>query len=332
MATKEKRLHVKGLLENFEHRAHRGPPLAPAEIQNLRDFLHRHDFSPASDYFRRLDQLQQRMQSRPARHECAPCKRNYGGEAAGWFMQVQSIYDHVILSVCYDGEFRGREGRIKLSHRFNRRGRIEFVELKFLHSLQPCLNGALRKLLVLRPNPSLRPDWREAEAFVLPVLPQELVFLHSEIFHAPRHELLAWLVNIGHGLLKDVLECWGAHPLTGAAVHAREAAPVVAHSLDSRLSWSLEYLEGPLADAPVAGSHGTNGSTEFRAGPEPISVIASGSGGETAELPRRNGDQLPLEALRHDAVALPILQAAAGLQTAVEELGPKLVLVRYHAA
>jgi hypothetical protein len=82
------------------------------------------------------------------------------------------------------------------------------VELKFLRALHPCLTGEIRKLLLAKGYQTLRKDWRVAEAFVLPVLPQELVFLHEDIFRSPKSELFGWLINIGHrlvgGLLNDL--------------------------------------------------------------------------------------------------------------------------------
>jgi hypothetical protein len=183
-----------------------GPPIHETEIHSAREFLRQHEFSPASDYFSRLSQLQQRRAGRTAEPLLRLGKRNYGGEAAGCLMQVQSIYDHLILSTCYEGEFNGWHGRIKLSHRFNQAGRVDFVELKFLRALHPVLNGEVRKLLVIRDYQSLRKDWRTAQAFVLPVLPRELVFLYADVFRCPRAELYAWLVNIGHRLVGDLLE------------------------------------------------------------------------------------------------------------------------------
>ena len=145
-----------------------------------------------------------------------PAKRNYGGQAAGHWMQLQSAYDHVILSTCYEGEFDLKPGRVKISHRFNQQGRIDFVELKFLRSLQPCLNGEIRSLLRVRDYPTIRKDWRAAEAFILPVLPQELIFLYQDIFRSPRHEVLAWLVNIGHRIVGDLLEDLRTRPVNGS--------------------------------------------------------------------------------------------------------------------
>ena len=116
-------------------------------------------------------------------------------------MQVQSIFDHVILSTCYAGNFNTQRGKVKISHRFNQEGRIDFIELKFLYSLHPLLNGELRKLLTVKDYPSIQKDWYEAEAFVLRVLPQELVFLYEDILRCPRTQLFAWLLNIGHGIV-----------------------------------------------------------------------------------------------------------------------------------
>ncbi|MGH7972133.1 MAG: hypothetical protein ACREIC_25750, partial [Limisphaerales bacterium] len=75
---------------------------------------------------------------------------------------------------------------------------------KFVSSLEPVLNGQYRKLLLVSNYQAIKKDWRVAEAFVLPVLPRELIFLYENIFRCPKHELFAWLVNIGHGLVQDV--------------------------------------------------------------------------------------------------------------------------------
>src|SRR5262249_35357025 len=53
--------------------------------------------------------------------------------------------------------------------------------------------------------PSIRKDWYEAGAFVLQVLPRELNFLYANIFRCPRAQFFAWLLNIGHGIVTDLL-------------------------------------------------------------------------------------------------------------------------------
>jgi hypothetical protein len=204
VATKEHKRKVRGLIEGLEYRIHVGPPVRDTEIHSAKQFLLENNFSPSSDYFNRLCQIQNRLCSRVKEPPLPQVKRNYGGEAGGHFMQVQSAYDHVILSTCYDGELNCKRGRIKISHRFNEQGRIDFVELKFLQSLEPCLNGELRKLLMVSASQTTRKDWQTAEAFVLPVLPRELIFLYPDIFRCPRTEILAWLVNIGHGIVDDL--------------------------------------------------------------------------------------------------------------------------------
>jgi hypothetical protein len=45
--------------------------------------------------------------------------------------------------------------------------------------------------------------------------------------------------------------------------------------------------------------------------------------------PAGNQDQLPLDALLQDEVALPILEKAAGLESVVEATGDLEVIVRY---
>ena len=205
MPTKEAKREARGVIEGLENRVHFGPPVVDTEIQAVREFLQQHDFSPSSDYFSRLVDIQSRLRTRLRTPVIAQAKRNYGGEISGRFMQVQMVYDHLILSTCYEGEFRTQRGRIKISHQFNQEGRIEFVELKFLNSLHPCLDGQIRKLLMIKDYQAIRKDWHAAEAFVLPTLPRELVFLHDDAFRSPRADLFTWLVNIGHGIVDQML-------------------------------------------------------------------------------------------------------------------------------
>lgn len=213
MPTKEIKRHARGIVEALESRAHAGPPVRANEIVSAREFLEQHDFSTTSDYFSRLDRLQNCIATRPVapRQE----KRNYGGEAGETWMQVQSIYDHVILSTCHNGEFNSQRGRIKLSHRFNQAGRIDFVELKFLRSLQPCLTGEIRKLVMIKDYQHLQKDWREADAFALRVQPRELIFLYANVFRCARRDILAWLINIGHHTVADLLESLRTNRVNG---------------------------------------------------------------------------------------------------------------------
>jgi len=261
MPTKEDKRHARGLVESLESRVHAGPPVGETEIRSAWDFLRQRDFSTASDYFNRLAQIQNRVVARPAAQPRE--KRNYGGEAAGCWMQLQSVYDHVILSTCHEGEFNTQRGRVKVSHRFNRAGRIDFVELKFLRSLQPCLNGGIRKLLTIKDYQNLHKDWHAAEAFALRVLPQELIFLFRDLFRFPKDEVLSWLINIGHRTAEDLLNDMRAH--------------------------------------------------------------RNGYGSD----PGDNPNQLPLKAVLMDDVALPILEQAAALESAVEFDDPETAVVRY---
>jgi len=262
MPTKEHRRHARGLVEALESRAHAGPSIGDTEILSARTFLEQNDFSSTSDYFSRLAKLQERLRSTPPVVQRE--KRNYGGETSGCWMQLQSIYDHIILSTCYDGEFNTRRGRIKVSHRFNQAGRIDFVELKFLRSLDPTLTGELRKLLTVKSYQTLPKHWHEAEAFVLRVLPQELIFLYEDFFRYPRMGILAWLINIGHRAVAGLVDDLGAGRVNGHV---------------------SEY------------------------------------GG--------NPNQLHLTEVKTDAVALPILEQAAALESTVESNDPESVLIRY---
>ena len=243
---------------------HLGPPVRDGEIRTVQQFLQQNGFSPSSDYFGRLGQIQTRLGTRSGAPSFLPGKRNYGGEAAGCWMQLQCAYDHVILSTCYGGKFNSKSGRVKISHRFNEEGRIDFVELKFLRSLHECLNGEIRKLVTIRGFQDLIKGWHEAEAFVLPVLPRELIFLYEDIFRCPRTEVLAWLINIGHRIVGDLLN-----------------------------------------------------------------ALKTGSVNGHDSQPGQVSDQLCLTALRTDGVALPILERASPLESGVEPLDPKTVVVRY---
>ena len=265
VATKEHRRFARGLIEGLESRVHAGPPIAATEIASAHEFLRQCSFSPASDYYSRLSQLQTRVAKRTDSPPRANGTRNYGGEAGSRWIQVQSIYDHVILSTCYAGEFNLKRGRVKLSHRFNNEGRIDFVELKFLNAMSPELTGEIRKLVLVKNYRDIQKDWHEATGFTLRVLPQELVFLFGDIFRCAKDDMLAWLINIGH---------WMAIDLTNE-LRTRERCRV------------------------------------------------------EDETPAMQ-NQLPLAKLRNDEVALPILEKAGGLESAVESSDDAAIVVRYH--
>jgi hypothetical protein len=324
MATKENKRQIRELMEGLEQRIHCGPAIQRAEIHSARDLLRRHDFSPASDYFNRLAHLENRLQERTRTVAQPQTKRNYGGKAAGYQMQVQSIHDHLILSTCYDGDFNTRHGRVKISHRFNQEGRIDFVELKYLNSLHPPLNGELRKLLTVKDYPSIRKDWYEAEAHVLRVLPQELIFLYEDIFQCPRPELLAWLVNIGHGLVADLLRDLKSRKHNGSRLNL--AGPTAA---EPNLCW------------PNGGGHKNGDGSVSQNGNGRAVCLVHESNGHGRMAQNGNGlngsrlrttgypEQLQLDALPQDEVAMPILEKVAGLESVVEIDHSDEVLVRY---
>jgi len=327
MATKENRRQVKELVEGLEQRVHCGPAIRSVEIQSARDFLRRNDFSPVSDYFNRLIHIENRLQGRPLGISRSPqAKRNYGGQAGGYQMQVQSIFDHVILSTCYAGDFNTQRGRVKISHRFNQEGRIDFIELKFLRSLHPLLNGELRKLLMVQDYSSRPKDWYEARASVLGVLPRELIFLYEDIFQCPKEQLFAWLLNIGHGIVNDLLQDLKARKM-------EEPVP-------SDSAFNPADNEPGLDWLPKTWNRKTNGSISGNGRGEPVysdrnqagcAVMEQNGNNFEARSPRPAGnqDQLQLDALLRDEVALPILEKAAGLESEVQVENSSEVLVRY---
>jgi hypothetical protein len=241
-------------------------------------------------------------------------------------MQVQSIFDHVILSTCYAGDFNTQHGRVKISHRFNQEGRIDFVELKFLNSLHPPLNGELRKLLMVQDYSSLPKDWYEAKASVLKVLPQELIFLYEDIFRCPKSQLFAWLLNIGHGLVEDLVEDLKARKNKRSLPPDSAPDPVCP-------DFSRPVNHGPnLGWSPEAWNQNGNGRTVCleRTRTESEVVARNGNGfGERPSQPVGSPGQLPLDALLQDEVALPILEKVARLESVVEIVNPTEILVRY---
>jgi hypothetical protein len=319
MATKENKRQVRELMEGLEQRIHCGPAIRNTEIQSARDFLRRNDFSPASDYFNRLAHIENRLQARLPAVPRPQTKRNYGGKAGGYQMQVQSVYDHLILSTCYAGDFNTERGRVKISHRFNQEGRIDFVELKYLQSLDPRLNGELRKLLIVKDYPSLQKDWHEADAFVLEILPRELVFLYEGIFRCPRTQLFAWLLNIGHGIVEDLLKELQSRKFKFSTATTAGSGP--------NLGWPPQgWNQNAVSHAATNG----NGKTIcLEPGQNRRGLAAENGFAEPSPQPSRYPDQLPLDALSQDDVALPILEKAASLESAVEEAGDMEVVVRY---
>lgn len=234
-------------------------------------------------------------------------------------MQVQSVYDHLILSTCYAGDFNTKRGRVKISHRFNQEGRIDFVELKYLQPLDPLLKGELRKLLMIKGYPSIQKDWHEVDAFVLEILPRELVFLYEGIFRCPRTQLFAWLLNIGHGIVEDLLK-----DLQSSKFKFSTATP---SGPGPNLGWPPQ---GWSQNAVSAGATNGSGKTVCL---EPVQnghgLVSENGFAESPPQSARYPDQLPLDALLRDDVALPILEKAAGLESVVEVAGETEAVVRY---
>jgi hypothetical protein len=334
MATKDNKRQVRQLVEGLEQRVHCGPAIRDGEIQSARDFLRQHDFASTSDYFNRLTSIEERLQGRVRQIFQPPVKRNYGGNAGGPPMQVQSIFDHVILSTCYAGEFNTKRGRVKISHRFNQEGRIDFVELKFLNSLHPPLNGESRKLLTVRDYSTIRKDWFEAEASVLGVLPQELIFLYAEIFRCSRSQLLAGLVNVGHEIVEELLRNLKSQKnkrsLSSGSIPG-PAGPDFSRpsSHEPNLGWSPEARDQNAFQADSPNGHGRTVCLERpRTAPDTIHQ----NGNRLTERPLQpagSQGQLPLDALLQDEVAMPILEKAAQLESVTEIKGPTEILVRY---
>jgi len=305
MPTKEAKREARGVIEGLENRVHFGPPIVDTEIQAVRDFLRQHDFSPSSDYFNRLVDIQSRLRTRLRTPVIAQAKRNYGGETSGRFMQIQMVYDHLILSTCYDGEFRTQRGRVKISHRFNQEGRIEFVELKFLNSLHSCLDGQIRKLLIIKDYQAIRKDWHAAEAFVLPTLPRELVFLHDDVFRSPRADMFAWLVNIGHGIVDQMLAELKSVPAPSAELRFDRWNGSRTPNMDGVVRWSADARRDEAPNLALA---------------SPPRHALGGNG--------RKPEQLRLSAVLEDEAALTMLESIASHESAVEERDDKTVLVR----
>jgi len=219
--TREARRWARRRLEWLEKILHTGPGLQWNQLSEFEQFLRDSGFPPNSEYFERLARLREVLRTRATPPDAA--KRDYAGYAAGCWMQVQSVYDHAFVSVCYDGQFSERRGRIKITHRYNRAGRVDFVEAKLIRSLDPRLHGALRKLVTIREYPHRDPAWWTAPAYALRVLPRELLFLHPDLFRHPRPALLAWLINIGHRTVADLVrELSQAEPSSPAAHGGRQ--------------------------------------------------------------------------------------------------------------
>ncbi len=323
MATKDDKRQLREMIEALEYRVHSGPPIIPAEVESVRDFLREKEFSQASDYHRRLGELQSRLTNRLPRTESL-AKRDYGGKAGERHLQLQSIFDHIIISTCYDGVFNTQHGRIKLSHRFNRAGRLDFVELKFLKSLHPCLTGEIRKLVMVQNFQASRPDWLRAEAFVLETMPRELIFLYRDIFHCAREEMLAWLVNIGHRLTTDLLKALPA----AAGVRRANGAELLIGQAQTANGHKNGNGHSPLAPSAGLGVHRNldsvvrNSAPTCLAEPERRPPAGAQAG--------RNRLQLDIEMVLNDPVARPILETAARLECSAECGVDGLAVLWYH--
>jgi hypothetical protein len=188
------------------------------------------------------------------------------------------------------------------------------------------LNGELRKLLTVKDYSSIRKDWYAATAIVMRVLPQELVFLYEDIFHCPKPQLLAWLLNIGHGLVEDCLKDLQSQknkrslpPATASGTVGLDFSRSANHG--PNLGWSLKAWNQNEAARTVCLERT---EVEYAV----FDRNGNDSDGRPVQ-PSGSPEQMPLDALLLDEVAKPILEKAARLESVVEIENATEILVRY---
>ena len=186
--------------------------------------------------------------------------------------------------------------------------------------------GSLRKLLI-KGYQSLRKDWLEAEAVALRIMPRESVFLHGEIFKSQKQEMLAWLLNIGHGIVDYLLKDLQSRRVNGSttAYAASSAGWIESSRSDDgetsaqrRLQWLPSGRNGKAVNSDSGNGH-QDADYSALGGASQGTINGEREDANGRSLPAiRNAGQFPLEALLDDEVALPILEKAAGLESMVK--------------
>jgi hypothetical protein len=82
----------------------------------------------------------------------------------------------------------------------------------------------MRKLVLIKDYQKIRKDWDAAEAYILPVMPQELVFLYQDVFRCEKADVISWLVNIGHVIAGDLIVDLSMRPEESANGNSEQLA------------------------------------------------------------------------------------------------------------
>ena len=143
---------------------------------------------------------------------------------------------------------------------------------------------------------AIRKDWHAAEAFVLPTLPRELVFLHDDAFRSPRADLFTWLVNIGHGIVDQMLAELESVPAPTTTLQSDRWNGHPTASVNGSVRWSADARGGPASDVALA---------------PPPRHATSGNG--------KKLEQLRLSAVLEDEAASTMLESIASHESAVED-------------
>ncbi|MEK6952478.1 MAG: hypothetical protein AABX29_05670 [Nanoarchaeota archaeon] len=130
-------------------------------------------------------------------------KREYVGMAGKTKVTVIPVFDHLFLSRIYRGQRENPcfgEKAIKLSWRFNRKGRIDLVDFMLFSDYNP------RHILVVNNYQRINSAWPSAEVIHYP-LPQETSLLNPSFKSLTFERKYEHILRYGHSTAKHIVEC-----------------------------------------------------------------------------------------------------------------------------
>jgi hypothetical protein len=110
-------------------------------------------------------------------------------------LQVMPVYDHIFLSRVYGG-------RLKMSWRFNRAGRLDLIDSIVIVREGPKNNP--EHLVLVEGFQSCDPEWSERPAeYIMP--PDEIRYVHGSFDRLDLQDLYQSLIRFGHSMCREFL-------------------------------------------------------------------------------------------------------------------------------
>lgn len=157
------------------------------------EILESNNIDAASDYYKRLDNFLKSLDDHNKKKKISEIKgkRDYVGMSGIAKIRVTGVYDHYFLSRVYGGN-------LKVSWRFNSKGRIDLIDLMLFPKNQ------VFHLMAIFDYKSCEPEWNNNQGWYRE-LPEALNKINNGFYRLSIEKKLESLTRFGHSMSKHLI-------------------------------------------------------------------------------------------------------------------------------